>query len=177
MTKLITLRKVTTKRVLAAKTLKIVKKGCKKAENPLDKLVKTIAQRSDAKFEEVKKKIAKFTASGEHKDSFYLFDVENVTERIKIWRHLLPRVEIFYAVKTNTNPKIIQKCLENGTCFDVASATEITNTLALGAKPENCIYASPIKKISNLLFAKEKGILKMTFDTTEELHKIKAHFP
>jgi ornithine decarboxylase len=143
----------------------------------MEEFCNTIIQRNDAKFEEVKKKIAKLTASGKHKDSFYLFDIENVTERIKIWRYLLPRVEIFYAVKTNTNPRIIQKCIDNNTCFDVASETEIKNTAAMGVKPENCIYASPIKKVSSLLAAKEQGIFKMTFDTIEELHKIAKYFP
>ena len=135
----------------------------------MDEFCKNISKRNNAKFDLVKKKIAKLTASGKHKDSFYIFDVENVTERIKIWRHLLPRVEIFYAVKTNTNTRIIQKCIDNNTCFDVASDTEIKQVAALGVKPENCIYASPIKKVSNLLIAKQIGILKMTFDTCEEL--------
>ena len=89
----------------------------------------------------------------------------------------MPSVEIFYAVKTNTNSKIIQACLANNTGFDVASATEIVNTMKLGAKAESCIYASPVKKISNLLIAKQYGIKKMTFDTEEELHKIAAHYP
>jgi ornithine decarboxylase len=115
---------------------------------------KSIQQKAEARFLEVKKRIAKMTSSGEYKDSFYIFDIENVSQRIKIWRNLLPRVEIFYAVKTNTDSKIIQKCLQNGTGFDVASAAEITHALKLGANAEKCIYASPIKKVSHLLIAK-----------------------
>ena len=154
MTKLVSIKKVTSKRVLAHKTVKLAdKRATRKRKTP--DVSKNSKKRSDAKFEEVRQKITKLTSSGEHKDSFYLFDVKNAVERIKIWRHLLPRVEIFYAVKTNTNSKIIQACLANNTGFDVASATEIVNTMKLGAKAESGIYESPVKKISNLLTAKQ----------------------
>lgn len=47
----------------------------------------------------------------------------------------------------------------------------------MGGKPEDCIYASPIKKVDDLLLAKKFGIKMMTFDCSEELYKIKKHYP
>jgi len=41
-----------------------------------------------------------------------------------------------------------------------------------GAKPEDCIYASPIKNVKDLDIAKKFGIKLMTFDCSEELFKI-----
>jgi len=55
----------------------------------------------------------------------------------------------------------------------VASGSEINKVMASGGKPDACIYASPIKKVNDLLIAKKFGIKMMTFDCSEELHKIK----
>lgn len=49
--------------------------------------------------------------------------------------------------------------------------------LDLGAKPENLIFANPIKTKDQLEFAKKHNVRKMTFDSEEELHKIKKWFP
>lgn len=58
----------------------------------------------------------------------------------------------------------------------MASGSEIQKIMEMGGKPEGCIYASPIKKVDDLLLAKKFGIKMMTFDCSEELHKIKKHF-
>ena len=89
----------------------------------------------------------------------------------------MPRVELFYAVKTNPQQSIIDRCMEHKTGFDVASGSEIKKIIASGGKPDMCIYASPIKKVADLLLAKEHGIKMMTFDCSEELYKIHKHFP
>jgi ornithine decarboxylase len=49
--------------------------------------------------------------------------------------------------------------------------------LKLGVNPEKCIYANPVKQEEHILVAKELGVKKMTFDSIEELHKIKKTFP
>ena len=94
-----------------------------------------------------------------------------------MWREFLPRVDLFYAVKTNPDSKILERCLKNKTGYDVASSFEINKVMAMGVKPEDCIYASPIKKVDDLLLAKKFGIKMMTFDCSEELYKIKKHYP
>ena len=50
-----------------------------------------------------------------------MFDITNVQKRIDIWKQLLPRVEIFYALKCNPDIEILKACVRAGTGFDVAS--------------------------------------------------------
>lgn len=114
---------------------------------------------------------------GQKKEAFCVYDIKSAEERIALWRTLMPRVEIFYAVKTNPNTKIVEKCLESGTGFDVASEAEIRQVMLQGGDPQKCIFASPIKKVSGLEAAKKFGLKKMTFDSSEELHKIHRVFP
>lgn len=49
--------------------------------------------------------------------------------------------------------------------------------LALGVAPERIIYANPCKRISHLEYARTQAISKMTFDSLDELHKIKKIYP
>lgn len=64
-----------------------------------------------------------------------------------------------------------------GCKFDCASKGEIQKVIELGGKTKNIIYANPCKKIEHILFAKEKGVNMMTFDSEEEAIKMKQNFP
>ena len=52
-------------------------------------------------------------------------DLESVHERIRIWKKCMPRIEIFYACKTNPNEKIIEATMKHNVSYDVASLGEI----------------------------------------------------
>lgn len=49
--------------------------------------------------------------------------------------------------------------------------------MSINVSPEKIIYANPIKDIDHILSAKKHNISLMTFDTSEELSKIKKHYP
>ena len=76
-----------------------------------------------------------------------LYRLNNIQERVNLWKQLLPRVDIFYAMKVLDDEKIIRKCMSCKTGFDVASANEIKKVLDLGAKPEELVYGNIIKSI------------------------------
>lgn len=49
--------------------------------------------------------------------------------------------------------------------------------ISQGVAPERIIFANPCKKISDLEFAREAGVRKMTFDNEAELQKIRRWHP
>ena len=49
--------------------------------------------------------------------------------------------------------------------------------LKMGVNPKDMIFANPVKSEAQIKFAKENNIKKMTFDSVEELEKIKKYFP
>ena len=65
-----------------------------------------------------------------------------------MWRHYLPRVELFYATKCNVDDNIIKECVKLGCGFDVASEAEMKQVMNFGAKPDNLIFANPVKSKS-----------------------------
>lgn len=94
-----------------------------------------------------------------------------------MWNQYLPEVEMFYAIKANPDPVIINKMVSNGHGFDCASMGEIESVLKSGQDPKKIIYANPVKKIEHIIYAKERGVHLMTFDSSEEAIKIKKYNP
>ncbi|XP_038057820.1 ornithine decarboxylase-like [Patiria miniata] len=110
-------------------------------------------------------------------DPFYICDLGDVIAKDRQWQELLPTVETFYAVKCNPDPAILKLMVGRHRSFDCASKREIEMVLDAGASPDRIIYANPYKQVSHLRYAKEKGVSLMTFDTMEELQKVKRVYP
>ncbi|XP_062559436.1 ornithine decarboxylase 1-like [Armigeres subalbatus] len=110
-------------------------------------------------------------------DPFHVLDLDDVVQKHLNWLGQLPRVKPFYAVKCNDDPHILKVLACLGTGFDCASKAEIRQILAMGVEPERIIFAHPVKSKEALLFAKEKGVAKMTFDNEFELDKIAEFYP
>jgi ornithine decarboxylase len=116
------------------------------------------------------------TLSG-NDDAFYICDIGDVKNKYETWINCLPRVIPYFAVKSNDNYYVI-RCLANlGSGFDCASEKEIKRILSLGVSPDRIVYSHTAKQISHLKFAAEKNVRKMTFDSEQELYKIKKFYP
>ena len=99
-------------------------------------------------------------------------DLQSVQKRIDLWKQVLPRVDMFYAVKTNPDAQILATLRRNNCNFDCASMDEIRKALELRATPDQIIFANPCKSLEAIAYAKERGVKLMTFDCKEEAGKI-----
>ena len=88
-------------------------------------LISKDVERGNLRYEEVKDIIKSKIQTQDLTDSFYIFDIRSVYDRIRLWRSIMPRVELFYAAKCNTDIEIAKACVRMNTGFDVASASEI----------------------------------------------------
>jgi ornithine decarboxylase len=76
----------------------------------------------------------------------------------------LPDTRVFYAVKANPDPQILDMLTQLGSCFDCASVGEIEMVLAAGASADRISFGNTIKK--------EKGIRLFAVDCEVEAEKI-----
>lgn len=109
--------------------------------------------------------------------SFYVLNIEDVRFKYRKWVEKMPRVFPFYAVKCNDDIRVLKALVDLGSGFDCASITELKQMLELGVKPERIIYAHTAKQISHLKYAADKQVMKVTFDCSNELMKIKEFHP
>jgi len=109
--------------------------------------------------------------------AFYIANLQALESQYKKWRGNLPQFQPFYAVKCNNDVNVLSTLASLGTNFDCASMEEIRSVLALGVSVDRIIYANPCKEVSNIKYAYEKGVERMTFDNADELVKVKANHP
>jgi ornithine decarboxylase len=110
-------------------------------------------------------------------DSFYTLDLSVLKRVYDEWTEALPHIKPYYAVKCNPNIQIIEALAKMGSNFDCASPAEIQAVLDLGVEPERILYANPCKRVSDIVFAKDKKVMRTTFDSVCELKKIASVFP
>ena len=108
--------------------------------------------------------------------SFHTFDMGAVEHRFAKWHGMLPRVDPWFAVKCNPDEVLVKTLFAHGSGFDCASMAEIQHCLDIGCSPDRIIFANPAKLPSDIEFAAKVGVTKMTFDSEDELHKIKDAF-
>jgi len=84
----------------------------------------------------------------------------------------LPDSRIFYAVKANPAPEILDLLASLGSSFDAASVPEIEMVLATGAEPNRISYGNTIKKERDILRAHQLGVTLFAVDCVEEVEKI-----
>ena len=116
----------------------------------------------------------------------FVIDHEKIRKNFLEFKAHLPFVQIYYAVKANSNPEIVKTLFKMGCSFDVASMPEfmiVYENVRLMPKKEqqdwiwdNIIYANTIKPIETLEALDHYKPL-VTFDNSEELKKIKLHAP
>lgn len=113
----------------------------------------------------------------ESKEPFYVLDLGVVTGLMDKWTRALPTVRPFYAVKCNPLPALLGAMAALGSGFDCASRAEIESVLALGVPPDRIIYANPCKPESHIKYAASVGVNLTTFDSKDEVEKIRKWHP
>lgn len=112
-----------------------------------------------------------------HGTPLLVLDKRVLIEEFQRFRRLLPRVQIYYAIKSNPHPDVIKTFRDMGACYDVASEGEMRHVLSCGVSPDRIIFANTIKRPEALEFCRKTKINFVTFDNESELYKIAKHAP
>jgi ornithine decarboxylase len=111
-------------------------------------------------------------------EPLFIIDLGEVIRAYRRWKRCLPNVKPYYAMKCNPNHKIVNLLAALGCSFDCASKTEIEHILGVTNNDSSkIIFAHPCKYISHIKYAKQNGVDMLTFDSEEELYKIREHHP
>lgn len=108
---------------------------------------------------------------------FMVLSLDKVEENYHYLRHRLPQVKVFYAVKANSEPAVLQRLAALGANFDVASEGEIRLLSSLGISGSRMIYANPVKPEASIRMAAQTGVNRFTFDDESEIPKMAVNAP
>jgi len=108
---------------------------------------------------------------------FYIVNLGAAVEKYIEWVCCMPKVEPFYAVKSNPDINLVRLLHFMGAGFDCASLAELQEALEVGVHPDNIIFANPCKGVKHIEYARDNNVAKMTFDCIYELEKIMGIYP
>lgn len=101
-----------------------------------------------------------------------IIDLDVVRDNYNAFAGALPDTRVFYAVKANPAPEILELLTKLGSCFDTASIGEIEMVLAAGATAERISFGNTIKKERDIARAFERGVRLFAVDCEAEVEKI-----
>lgn len=106
-----------------------------------------------------------------------IVDREAVRAKYQEFTQALPGSMIYYAIKANPAPELLELLRISGSSFDCASVPEIDMALAAGATPDHISYGNTIKKEADIAAAHARGVDLFALDCPEEAAKIARAAP
>jgi ornithine decarboxylase len=122
-------------------------------------------------------RIKEFLARTKDDGPRLVVDLEVVRENYFAFAKALPDTRVFYAVKANPAPEVLDLLARLGSCFDTASVTEIEQAMAAGATPERISYGNTIKKETDIARAYALGVRLYAVDSEAEVDKVARAAP
>lgn len=122
-------------------------------------------------------KILDFLRSRREDGPCLVVDLDVVRDNYDAFAKALPDSRVFYAVKANPDPAVLNLLAQLGSCFDCASVVEIEQVLATGATADRISYGNTIKKERDVQRAFQLGIRLFAVDCEAEVEKIARAAP
>ncbi|WP_428487153.1 type III PLP-dependent enzyme [Rhodopila sp.] len=122
-------------------------------------------------------KIARFLAHHQPATPCLVLDIDRVEQNFRALQYALPLARIYYAVKANPAPQVLERLVGLSSYFDAASIEEVTACLDAGAAPAVISFGNTIKKASSIRKAHQRGVAMFAFDSREELEKLARYAP
>ena len=88
-----------------------------------------------------------------------------------------PGGQVFYAMKANANPQVVQLVVDKHGGLEIASLAELERALDAGAIGEQIICSNPIKNPIFLARMHQSGVYAMVADLPDEMEKIAQFAP
>ncbi len=106
-----------------------------------------------------------------------ILDFEIIHQTYNKFLDSFPGGQVFYAMKANANPHIVQLVVEHGGGLEIASLAELDRALDAGATGDQIICSNPIKNPVFLQRMYEEKVYAVVVDSTYEVEKVARYMP
>ena len=117
-------------------------------------------------------RIQRYLKENEVETPVLIMDLDAVEQNYRQLRDYLPLARIFYAVKANPAPQVVDRLYGLGSSFDTASRGEIELCMSQGVTAANISFGNTIKKEKDIAWAYQQGVRLFAFDSEAELQKL-----
>jgi ornithine decarboxylase len=108
---------------------------------------------------------------------FLVVHLDTVRAKYQELREGFPEARIYYAVKANPAPEVLNLLAGLGCSFDIASRYELDLVMSLGVTPDRISYGNTIKKAVDVRYAYEKGVRVFASDSEMDVRRIAREAP
>lgn len=112
-----------------------------------------------------------------YKTPFFYTSREVLKKNYESYTSLFDNAEVYYALKANSDPRILNYLNELEAGFEAASAFEIFQLIEVGVAAHRIIYGTSIKPPEHISLAYHAGVKRFAADSREEVAKIAQHAP
>jgi ornithine decarboxylase len=106
-----------------------------------------------------------------------LIDFNTIENTFNRFIESFPGAHVFYAMKSNANPQVIQLVADLHGGLEIASAAELQKALDAGAAGEQILCSNPIKTPAFIKQMHQVGVYAMVVDSVDEVEKVARHAP
>jgi ornithine decarboxylase len=112
-----------------------------------------------------------------YKTPFLVTDLECARNNVRTLKKLMPRVGIYYAIKSNSDSSFIKAIdgLVDG--YDIASYGECSELESIGVPARRMVYSNPVKIPEHIKKSYKRGVDKFAFDSVDEIKKLAKYAP
>lgn len=109
---------------------------------------------------------------------FYLYDVNYILNKYDMLKKYFPyeKLKIFYALKANYNPHILQIMKDYGFCLDTVSPSEVFLAIKLGYDKEKIMFTANNMTDKEMEIVKAQGVL-FNIDSLSRLETFAKAYP
>ncbi len=116
--------------------------------------------------------LSQFLSTHNYQKPVYLYDLNIILKRYLQLRNSLKTVRLFYAMKANSNQRILELLKLNSCSVDVVSKGEIEIALLAGFEPFDIVFSGVGKTKNEIQFAIEKKIYQINVESVPELKRV-----
>ena len=115
--------------------------------------------------------------SGRRETPYFEVDRDQLATNVDLIRKCIGGDGVFYAVKANPEPAVLERLVALGVGFEVASVHEMDLLWELGVEPERILYGTAVKSSGHIGLAYRNGVRLFSADSAAELTKIAGSAP
>lgn len=108
---------------------------------------------------------------------FFFTSRDILRQNYEAFTNLFDNAEIYYALKANSDPRILAYLDELGCGFEAASAFEVGLLIDAGVEPAKIMYGTSVKPAAHIARAHKAGVNRFAADSREEVKKIAENAP
>lgn len=106
-----------------------------------------------------------------------IIDFDHIHSTYDRFLQAMPAGQVFYAMKSNANPQIVQLVVDMHGGLEIASMAELELSLNAGAIGEQIICSNPIKTPAFIKRMHREKVYAMVVDSTYEVEKVAQYAP